>query len=160
MCRKALFDVLDYQYCVAGARVLDLFAGSGALAFEAISRGAETAVLVDSSSEVCRHLRTTAETLGISEIVTIMRCDALEALRFHTDEPFGLIFADPPYAHKVANSIASRITDTKVLAAGGVLALEHSDQEMFLQNPSFTVVRSLEFGVTVIDILRHVGPVT
>lgn len=93
--RGAIFDRLGPS--VAGMRVLDLFGGSGALAFEALSRGAEYAVILDRDKRVADHLRKQAETLGVARSCTISCANALRHLR-GTPQAFDLIFVDPPFA--------------------------------------------------------------
>jgi len=95
--REALFSVLGTS--VHGARVLDLFAGSGALGLEALSRGAASAVFVDSSARAIAAIRANAEALGVD--VAVHRMDARAALRaaLARREAYDLIFLDPPYRH-------------------------------------------------------------
>ena len=100
--RESLFNIL--QASVPEARVLDLFAGSGALALEALSRGAVKATLVDCSTDAVQCIKRNAETLGFAERVTVIRSDWQAALMrlSKNGERFTLVFLDPPY----------RITDT------------------------------------------------
>ena len=99
--RETLFNVLG-QY-LEGGEVLDLFAGTGALALEALSRGAARAVLVDSGREALGLIRENAAALGFAERCEVLPSDALRALEHLGREGrrFALVFADPPYAQKV-----------------------------------------------------------
>lgn len=92
--RETLFNWLMHD--IRDARVLDLFAGSGALAFEALSRGAREAVLVDASSTVCARLRQELATLTGAQASVVQR-DANAFLATRPDAPFDLIFLDPPF---------------------------------------------------------------
>lgn len=94
--RETLFNWL--QAAVPGARVLDLFAGSGALGFEALSRGAREAVLVERDAESCASLRATAARLQGGEAAQVVQADALAFLRGYVDEPFDIAFVDPPFS--------------------------------------------------------------
>ena len=94
--RGAIFDRL--AGAIEGAQVLDLFAGSGALSFEALSRGAERATLVEVDARVVRHLKTQTEALGLRERIAIVRADAIRFLRTTEPRPYDLVLVDPPFA--------------------------------------------------------------
>src|SRR5579872_7278686 len=97
--RESLFNILAHGYGdpVAGARVLDLFAGTGALGIEALSRGASFALFVDDGIEARALLRRNSETLGLGGISRIFRRDATKLGPAHPLEPFSVVFLDPPY---------------------------------------------------------------
>jgi 16S rRNA (guanine966-N2)-methyltransferase len=97
--REALFNILIHAYGdpVTGARVLDLFAGTGALAIEAISRRAAFALFVDDGAEARGLLRENVATLGLGGTTRIFRRDATKLGDAHPVEPFSLLFVDPPY---------------------------------------------------------------
>lgn len=95
--RETLFNWL--QPAVAGARVLDLFAGSGALGLEAVSRGARGAVLVERDARLAASLRETVAKLGAGDVVQVVQADALDWLRAPpASAPFDVAFVDPPFA--------------------------------------------------------------
>ena len=96
--RESLFNILTQGYCdpVAGARVLDLFAGTGALGIEALSRGGAFALFVDQGVEARALLRANVEALGLGGTTRIFRRDATKLGSAHPVEPFSLVFADPP----------------------------------------------------------------
>jgi 16S rRNA (guanine966-N2)-methyltransferase len=94
--REALFAVLGDR--VEGARVLDLFAGTGALAVEALSRGAERAVLVEQAAPAAAVIHANLAALGLTEVARVRRTRAETYLRTQRDGPFDLVFLDPPYA--------------------------------------------------------------
>lgn len=124
--REALFSVLGPR--VEGARVLDLFAGTGALAIEALSRGAASAVLVEQSAQATAVIRANLEALDLSGTATVRRTKAEVYLRTQRDGPFDLVFLDPPYALPVGllAGILARLATASALTAGAVLALESS----------------------------------
>src|SRR5262245_49910269 len=97
--RESLFNILAHAYGdpVSGARVLDLFAGTGALGLEAISRGAAFALLVDEGAEARALIRENVATLGLGGVTKIFRRDATRLGPAHPVEPFSLAFLDPPY---------------------------------------------------------------
>ncbi len=94
--RETLFNWL--QQAVPGARVLDLFAGTGALGLEALSRGAATATLVERDRGACTGLRTSIERLGAGDRVQLVQADALSWLAGAAGGPFDIVFVDPPFA--------------------------------------------------------------
>src|SRR6267142_1466265 len=102
--RESLFNILLHAYGdpVSGARVLDLFAGTGALGLEAISRGAAFALFVDDGAEARALLRQNVATLGLGGVTRIFRRDAAKLGPAHPIEPFSLVFLDPPYGHGLA----------------------------------------------------------
>jgi 16S rRNA (guanine966-N2)-methyltransferase len=118
--REAIFSIVAER--VAGARVLDLYCGTGALGIEALSRGAERAVLVDSEP---RLARSNVAALGVGERAKVIRADAVGFLR-RTKERFDLILCDPPYniADRVEGDLASLIPPR--LADGGRVIAESS----------------------------------
>ena len=122
--KEALFSILGAK--VYGARVLDLYAGSGALALEALSRGAEYAVLCDSSREACRVIRENIASLGCegkARLLQMRDTAALEALKTG-GQAFDLIFLDPPYRMDTAPACAA-IVKAGLLAGDGVIVAEH-----------------------------------
>jgi 16S rRNA (guanine966-N2)-methyltransferase len=115
--RESLFNILAHGHGdpVTGARVLDLFAGTGALGLEAMSRGARFALFIDDGAEARALLRQNVEALGLGGVTRIFRRDATKLGAAHPVEPFSLAFLDPPYRR----GLAERALDS--LAAGGWL---------------------------------------
>jgi 16S rRNA (guanine966-N2)-methyltransferase len=147
--REALFSMLGD---VSGARVLDLYAGSGALAIEALSRGASEAVLVDSSRDAVQAINTNLRELGIEAVVH--RRDATTWLAGASEgEPFDLVFADPPYdsALRAGPILAERLPP--LLSPNAVIVTE-SDKRAPLELP-FPLLRERTYGDTRIAIHSH-----
>jgi 16S rRNA (guanine966-N2)-methyltransferase len=157
--REALFNILQHAYGdpVFGARVLDLFAGTGALGIEAVSRGAAYALFVDDGVEARALLRNNTEALGLGGTTRIFRRDATKLGPAHPIEPFSLVFLDPPYRKGLAEQaltsaregnwlklealiVVEEATDTAFKAPGGFEELErraYDDTELvFLRAPS------------------------
>jgi len=97
--RASLFNILEHRFGgnFNGLRVLDLFAGTGALGLEALSRGAKTVVFIEESYEGCGLIHTNLEVLGLTNASCILRRDATQLGSVDTMAPFNLVFADPPY---------------------------------------------------------------
>src|SRR5215210_213705 len=102
--RESLFNILFHSYGdpIAAARVLDLFAGTGALGLEARSRGAAFALFVDNGAEARALLRENVAALGVGGVTRIFRRDATTLGEAHPIEPFSLVFLDPPYGQGLA----------------------------------------------------------
>src|SRR5687768_1048375 len=102
--RESLFNILAHAYGdpIDGARVLDLFAGTGALGLEAISRGAAFALFVDDGAEARALIRGNVDALGLGGVTRIFRRDATRLGTAHPVEPFSLVFLDPPYGMGLA----------------------------------------------------------
>jgi 16S rRNA (guanine966-N2)-methyltransferase len=122
--REAIFSILGSP--PEGARVLDLYAGSGALGLEALSRGAESCVLVDRAAQAIRTALDNARTLGFEEQVRAVRGDVLSVLP-RLVGPFHWIFVDPPYASDQAGATLSALggPQAAVVAPHGVVVVEH-----------------------------------
>lgn len=121
--REALFARLgDLQ----GAAVLDLFAGSGALGIEALSRGAESLVCVERSRRCAAVLRANLESLGVAAESRVLESDALRALRRlgAAGERFDLVLIDPPYASDAAGRALAALIETRVLVPGAMVVVE------------------------------------
>ena len=97
--RESVFNILVHAYGnpVEGARVLDLFAGTGALGIEAVSRGASFALFVDNGAEARALLRNNVEALALGGVTKVFRRDATNLGPAHPVEPFSIAFLDPPY---------------------------------------------------------------
>jgi 16S rRNA (guanine966-N2)-methyltransferase len=121
--REALFAILGGR--VEGARVLDLFAGTGALSIEALSRGASSAVLVEQAAPAVEVIRANLDALGLAERCRVRRTRAEAYLRTQRDGPFDLVLLDPPYAAPVGlvAGLLGRLART-ALAPGAVVVVE------------------------------------
>src|SRR4051794_3518031 len=125
--RETLFSMLASRLgSFEELRVADLFAGSGALGFEALSRGAAHATFVENDVKASAVIRRNAEKLGASDRVHILGGSALALPR---SDPFDLIFADPPYAPGSGSAVAAAVTKAGWLAPGGWMSIETSRAE-------------------------------
>ena len=129
--REALFSILQSRLdSFSNLRVLDLFSGSGALAIEALSRGAKTACLVENAPASERIIRENLEHCGLSEQAHIVNKDAFRALRDFPPESFDLIFLDPPYGRNLAEKAILEISRQGVLKRDGTLCAETGADEI------------------------------
>lgn len=159
--KQAVFSSLGER--VAGARVLDLFAGTGALGLEAGSRGAASVVLVDESRFCVEAANANASKTRLNALVEVQRADALRAIgQFAQDGgQFDLIFADPPYekAGRPEASLARKLLNCpallSILAPDGTLVLEHFKDDVVEGNNEWQLQRQMRHGDTVVSFLRR-----
>ena len=126
--REALFNSLAGLLDIGGARALDLFAGTGALGLEALSRGAAAASFVESDRAACEILRRNVETVGLPGAEIHRRPAVAHLLGASADEPFDLVFADPPYAfdeHQLG-VLLTALASPLWLADGAIVVVERS----------------------------------
>jgi 16S rRNA (guanine(966)-N(2))-methyltransferase RsmD len=157
--RQALFDWLGD--CVEGARVLDLFAGTGALGIEALSRGAESCVFVERDRRVARQLRGTLSELDLDPCTRLEARDVGEALTrlAKEDSVFDLVLADPPYSGDDRERLAKRAELVDILAPEGVLVVERTKRDVPVRVGELTCLESREYGETAFDWYeRRVSP--
>jgi 16S rRNA (guanine966-N2)-methyltransferase len=149
--REAMFSALEATIGLADARVLDLYAGSGALGLEALSRGAATATFVESDRRALEVLRRNAATLGLPGAVVLP--GSVEAILARpAGQPFDVILADPPYRLPDADLavVLDRLTAGGWLAADGVLVLERAARDGEPTLPAgLAMIRSRRYGDTV-----------
>ena len=123
--REAVFNILaSLRGPLDGLRVLDLFAGSGALGLEALSRGAASVVAVDHGAEAVRSITANARDLAVGERVRVLRADARAAL-MRVAGPFDLVFVDPPYAADLASAVLAALPPLLTRAPGALVVVEH-----------------------------------
>jgi len=131
--RESLFNILAHAYGdpIAGARVLDLFAGTGALGIEAISRGAAFALFVDDGVQARALLRDNVGTLGLGGVTRIFRRDATKLGPVHPLEPFTLAFLDPPYRKGLAEKALASARAGGWLKPGALVVVEEAADAAF-----------------------------
>ena len=152
--REALFDILG---AIAGSNVLDLFAGTGALGLEALSRGAAHATFVDTARSAVTAIRGNLRALGLEDRATVIVGDAvLSAARLAPAAPWRLVFVDPPYRSDLATRAAAALP-TEHLAADAVIAIEH-DRHNAPPDPLGSLIRTDQrrYGDTLISLYQLV----
>ncbi|SHE75878.1 16S rRNA (guanine966-N2)-methyltransferase [Kaistia soli DSM 19436] len=148
--RESLFNVLAHGYDdkVAGARVLDLFAGTGALGLEAMSRGAAYALFVDEGVEARGLIRQNIEMLGLTGRTRLFRRDATKLGPAGTVAPFNLVFADPPYDRGLGEPALAAAVSGDWLAPGALIVLEEAADVVIGTVDGLELVERREAGDT------------
>lgn len=151
--RENVFNILQMK--VRGAKVLDLFSGSGAMAFEAISRGAATAVLVDSDRKANAVQRSNAEKLRMTDQCCILLCDWQQAVRQleARGERFDVVFLDPPYKMHDMRPVMEALKT--VLKEDAVILLEHEAKTFPSTPDGFELYDSRKYGVAGVSFFRQ-----
>jgi 16S rRNA (guanine(966)-N(2))-methyltransferase RsmD len=156
--REALFSILTSRFrSLHGCKVLDLFAGTGALALEALSRGAENAILVDAHPESIKIIQTNIESCRMSDCTQILRGELPAALALTVNSaPFDLIFLDPPYAQGLAQTTLARIETLELLSARGIIVVETEKGEVLPEQiGSLNQSDQRHYGVSAITIYER-----
>ena len=154
--RESLFNILIHGHGdpVTGARVLDLFAGTGALGIEAISRGAAYALFVDDAAEARALLRENVETLGLGGVTRIFRRDATRLGPAHPVEPFSLAFLDPPYGKGLAEKALTSARAGAWLSPQALAIVEEAADANFSIPDGFSEIERREYDDTQFVFLR------
>jgi 16S rRNA (guanine966-N2)-methyltransferase len=154
--REALFNILIHGYGdpVTGARVLDLFAGTGALGIEAASRDAAFVLFVDDGVEARSLLRNNTEALGLGGTTRIFRRDATKLGPVHPLEPFSLAFLDPPYGKGLAELALNAARDGDWLTGEALVVVEESVAAGFGVPEGFTELERRPYDDTELVFLR------
>jgi 16S rRNA (guanine966-N2)-methyltransferase len=157
--REALFNVLVHAYGdpVSGARVLDLFAGTGALGLEALSRGAAFALFVDDGAEARALLRENVAALGLGGVSRIFRRNAAKLGAAHPLAPFSLAFLDPPYARALAEQALASARAGGWLIPGALAVVEEAASATFAAPEGFDELERRRYDDTMLILLRHRG---
>ena len=156
--RETLFDVLAHRYGdpVAGARTIDLFAGTGALGLEALSRGAAHVLFVEDGTEARAMIRDNVEALGVAGLCRIFRRDATK-LGDVGAAPFDLAFLDPPYGKGLGEAALQSLAAGRWLAPGALCVLEDAAGAVPAVPAGFEVVERREAGIAQLLFLRAAG---
>src|ERR1700704_1200070 len=157
--RESLFNILIHAYDdpIADARVLDLFAGTGALGLEALSRGAAFALFVDDGAEARALLRENVEALGLGGATRVFRRDAVRLGPAHPLEPFSLVFLDPPYGQGLAEKALASARAGGWLTGDALIVVEEAAKAGFTAPEGFDEFERRSYDDTVLVVLRHLG---
>ncbi len=160
--RQAIFNILAHRdfaigFTLDGARVADLFAGTGALGIEALSQGAAFALFVDDAAESRALIRGNVETLGLTGVTKLWRRDAtrLGPLAAGSGGPFDLVFLDPPYRRDLVPPALASLRDGGWLAAHALIVAERAADEDAPSTDGFTRLDERLYGETAVTFLTR-----
>jgi 16S rRNA (guanine966-N2)-methyltransferase len=157
--RESIFDILAHRFqsIVEGAHVVDVFAGSGALGLEALSRGAESALFIDSSAQALELLRANIASLGLSDVARIQRADATHLGMAPLGPHFNIAFLDPPYAQGLAEPVLAVLNEGRWLASDALVVVEESVKAEVRTPEGLRVIEERAYGETKL-IFFHCSP--
>jgi 16S rRNA (guanine966-N2)-methyltransferase len=154
--RSAIFSLIGPE-SVNGARVLDLYAGTGALGIEALSRGAASAQFVESNPTRCGYIRRALQDLGFAERSRITR-GKVEKVLLTIKERFDLVLADPPYRTDPWDTVMTSLLERETLEEGAVIVAEHAKTyEMADTYGDLNIWKRRRYGDTAVSIFRNGG---
>jgi len=151
--KESLFSIL---FDVSGQTILDLFAGSGSVGIEALSRGATSATFVENNSAALKAMTTNLKACGFEEQSTIMKQDVDRALDKLSKQnvSFDLIFVDPPYLKDLVNVSLAKIGSSNLAHSGSRIVVEHHPKEPIEEIEGLTLTDTRTYGQTLISFLR------
>ena len=150
--KEALFSII--QFDIPGARVLDLFGGTGQLGIEALSRGAKSATFVDASNTACNLIRENLKRTRLQEESRVICSDYLAFLG-RCSEKYDIIFLDPPYAEVFLENALNRITEIDILQSGGIIITERPlEKELSMDFPGYSRSKDYKYGKVLLTIYR------
>jgi 16S rRNA (guanine966-N2)-methyltransferase len=141
--KESLFSILMNR--LNGARVLDLFSGTGAIGFEAASRGASRVVSVEAQRDVAAAIEEAAKELGVGGVVTVFQAPAERAL-YRLEGPFDIVYLDPPYAEPVPLQLFRLLRERNLLAPDALVVYEHPAKRILPEIPGYRSVREEVYG--------------
>jgi 16S rRNA (guanine966-N2)-methyltransferase len=154
--RESLFNILTHAYGdpVTGARVLDLFAGTGALGLEALSRGAAFVLFVDDGAEARALIRQNVEALGAAGATRVFRRDATRLGEAHPNQPFSLAFLDPPYGRELGEKALAAARAGGWLTKDALIVVEEAKEASFAAPEGFEEIERRAYDDTEFVFLR------
>ncbi|WP_112663677.1 16S rRNA (guanine(966)-N(2))-methyltransferase RsmD [Microvirga flavescens] len=155
--RESLFNILQHGYDdpISGARVMDLFAGTGAMGLEALSRGAAFALLVDEGAEARGLIRENVEALGVGGATRLFRRDATRMGEAAPNAPFSLVFCDPPYGKDLAPKALMSCAEGGWLTPDALIIVEEAQGAEFSMPEGFEEIERRDYGETSVVFARY-----
>ncbi len=151
--KEALFSIINFD--IPGAKVLDLFGGTGQLGIEALSRGASSAVFVDAREDACKIIRENLRRTKFENEGRVIRADYLDYLK-RCREQFQIILLDPPYSEVYLENSLKMITEIDILQSGGIIVAERPvGKELPWDFPGYTRSRDYKYGKTLLTLYRR-----
>ena len=153
--KEALFSII--QFDIPGAKVLDLFGGTGQLGIEALSRDASSAVFVDEREDACKLIKENLKRTRLEQSARVVRSDYLSFLN-SCREKFDIILLDPPYAEIFLENSLKRITEIDILQSGGIIVCERPlEKELSWSFPGYSRSKDYKYGKTLLTLYRKDG---
>ena len=150
--KEALFSIINFD--IPGAKVLDLFGGTGQLGIEALSRGAKSAVFVDAREDACKLIKENLKRTKMEQDSRVIRSDYADYLS-RCREQFDIIFLDPPYAEVFLENALKRITEIDILQSNGIIVTERPlGKELPWEFENYTRSRDYKYGKTLLTVYR------
>ena len=150
--KEALFSIIQFE--LPGAKVLDLFGGTGQLGIEALSRGASKAVFVDARREACQLIGANLKKTHLESEASVVQSDYLEYLN-RCKETFQIILLDPPYAEVFLDNAIKRITEIDILQSGGIIVAERPlGKELPWEFEGYTRSKDYKYGKIILTLYR------
>ena len=151
--KESVFNMIAFD--IAGATVLDLFSGSGALGIEALSRGASHCVFVDKSSQSIDATQKNIEATRFGDASSVINTDSIDFIK-KTDKTFDIIFIDPPYESELYESSLRAIKDSGILSDDGFIVLEYDiNITPIFETTGFEIVKDRKYGRVKILIMKE-----
>jgi len=151
--KEGIFSAIQFE--VTGRRVLDLFAGTGQLSLEALSRGASFAVMIDESEEAIGIIKNNAKKTKLIQFCKIARLDYSEYLKSVAGkEKFTLVFLDPPYAKNMAGEILKKLTRANILEKGAIVVCETGEDTIHEDLFGLTLYKKYHYGKTFVTLMK------
>jgi len=150
--KEAMFSII--QFDLPGAKVLDLFGGTGQLGIEALSRGANSAVFVDRSEDACKLIKENLTKAKLNSNAKVIKSDYANYLQT-TTETFDIILLDPPYADVFLENCLNLISEIDILHSGGIIVCERPlDKDLSLEFDGFVRSKDYKYGKTLLAVYR------
>ena len=150
--KEALFSIINFD--IPGAKVLDLFGGTGQLGIEALSRGAASAVFVDAREDSCKLIRENLKRTKLEQDAKVIRSDYLDYLN-RCREQYNIILLDPPYAEVFLENAIKRITEIDILQSDGIIVAERPlGKELPWEFEGYTRSKDYKYGKILLTIYR------
>ena len=150
--KEALFSIINFD--IPGAKVLDLFGGTGQLGIEALSRGAASAVFVDAREDSCKLIRENLKRTKLEQDAKVIRSDYLDYLN-RCREQYNIILLDPPYAEVFLENAIKRITEIDILQSDGIIVAERPlGKELPWEFEGYTRSKDYKYGKVLLTIYR------
>ncbi len=150
--KEAMFSVL--QFDLPGARVLDLFGGTGQLGIEALSRGAKSAVFVDAGEKPCALIKENLRRCKMESDGKVVRSDYLQYLE-RCRETFDIVLLDPPYAEVFLENALKKLSEIDILESGAIIVAERPvEKDLPLEISGFTRSKDYKYGKTLLTLYR------